>query len=220
MSATLHNCVSKVRHPTLKMVINLAGQQPSPSSLGDHVSGSKGGGKQAEDVGAMAPVQQCVAMEKYRMNVHLITHAEQMPGYRLVLAQHDSRQVSKHVSINSYPRERTDAQHGINYTATNRKSKDSRDCPFGMKPNSSYFLPCIRFDSIKSGSSGSTPAASEQLRMLSFRYQLRFSSTTLNIRKTSWSTSFRTDCLCPKPWAESAPSVKIPGKTTIGNASV
>lgn len=125
---------------------------------------------------------------------------------------------------NMYPliaiRERTDAQHGINYTAENRESKDSRDCPFCMEPNSSYFSPCIRFDSIKSGSSGSTPAGSEQLRMLSSRYQLRFSSTTLNIRKTSWSTSFRTHCLCPKPWAESAASVKIPGKTTIGNVSV
>lgn len=105
MSATLHNCVSKVRHPTLKMVINLAGQQPSPSSIRDHVSGSKGGREQAEDVGAMAPVQQCVAMEKCRMNVHLITHANQMPGYRFAQACHDSRQVSKHVSINSYQRE-------------------------------------------------------------------------------------------------------------------
>lgn len=68
------------------MVINLAGQQPLPSSLGDHLSGSEGGGEQAEDVGAMAPVQQRVAMEKCGMNVHLITHAEQMPGHRSALA--------------------------------------------------------------------------------------------------------------------------------------
>jgi len=52
--------------------------------------------------------------------------------------------------------------------------------------------PCIRLDSWKSSSSLSTEAGSEQkVSMLSSRYQLRASSTTLNIRKNSWSTSLR-----------------------------
>lgn len=86
VSNHVSNCVSKVMNPTVKMVIDLAGQQPLPSCLGDHLGGNKGGGEEAEDVGAMAPVQQCVPVEKRRMNIHLITHAEQMPGHLLVLA--------------------------------------------------------------------------------------------------------------------------------------
>lgn len=74
------------RRPTMKMVINLAGQPPLPDCLGDHVGGSEGGGEQAEDVGAMAPVQQRVPVEIRRVNIHLVTHAEQMPGHRLALA--------------------------------------------------------------------------------------------------------------------------------------
>lgn len=78
--------MSKVRNPTVKMVIDLAGQQPLPSGLGDHLGGNKGGGEEAEDVGAMAPVQQRVPVEEGGMNIHLITHAEQMPGHPLVPA--------------------------------------------------------------------------------------------------------------------------------------
>lgn len=68
------------------MVINLAGQQPLSSCCRDHLSCSEGGGEQAEDVGAVATVQQCIPMEKGRVNVHLVTHAKQMPGYCTVLA--------------------------------------------------------------------------------------------------------------------------------------
>lgn len=68
------------------MVINLAGQQPLSRCFRDHLSCSKRGGEQAEDVGAVAAIQQCIPMEKGRMNVYLVTHAKQMPGYRAVLA--------------------------------------------------------------------------------------------------------------------------------------
>lgn len=76
----------KVRCPTLQVVINLAGQQPLSSRFRDHLSGSKRGWEQAEDVGAVATVQQCIPVEKSRMDVHLVTHAKQMPGYGAVLA--------------------------------------------------------------------------------------------------------------------------------------
>ncbi len=47
-------------------------------------------------------------------------------------------------------------------------------------------------DSWKSSLAGSTPYGSEQkVWMFSGRYQLMFSSTTLNIRTSSWSTSAR-----------------------------
>ncbi len=52
-------------------------------------------------------------------------------------------------------------------------------------------------DSWKSSLAGSTPYGSEQkVWMFSGRYQLMFSSTTLNIRTSSWSTSARWSWWC------------------------
>ena len=96
----------KVGRHTLQMVINLAGQQPFPSCLGRHLSCSKCGWEEAEDVSPVAPVQKCIPMEKGRMNVNLVTHAKQMPGDCAVLAQLYSGQVTKHVPINGCHTER------------------------------------------------------------------------------------------------------------------
>lgn len=68
------------------MVINLAAQQPLPFRSRHHFSCNKASGEQAEGVGAVATVQQCIPMEKGRMNVNLVAHAKQMPGHRAVLA--------------------------------------------------------------------------------------------------------------------------------------
>lgn len=84
MSKVKHR--SKVRCPTLQVVINLARQQPLSVCLWDHLSCCKCGREQAEDVSAVTAVQQSIPMEKGRMNIYLITHANQMPGYCVVLA--------------------------------------------------------------------------------------------------------------------------------------
>jgi len=100
----------KVRCPTLQVVVDLARQQPLSRGLRDHLSRRKCGREEAEDVGAVAAVQQRVPVEKGRVNVHLVTHAEQMPGDGAVLAQLDSRQVTKHVTVNSCHTEREKRQ--------------------------------------------------------------------------------------------------------------
>lgn len=65
------------------------------------------------------------------------------------------------------------------------------------------FLPCMRFDSSKTESSLVMLAELEHVWILSSRYQLRFSFTTVNMRNTSWSTSFRID-------SDSSPSFRVP----------
>lgn len=57
------------------------------------------------------------------------------------------------------------------------------------------FPPCFMFDSIKSGSSKTTPSGSVHDWTLSFRYQLMFSSITVNSTNIWWSTSQRPDPL-------------------------
>lgn len=86
--------------PTLQVVINLAGQQPLPRLFWDHFGRGKRGWEQAEGVDAVATIKQSVPVEESRVNVHLVAHAEQMPGYWTVLADLDSRQITKHVPIN------------------------------------------------------------------------------------------------------------------------
>lgn len=75
----------KVKHPTLQVVINLAGQQPLSICFWDHLGCCERGWEQAKDVSAVTTVQQGIPMEKCRMNIYLITHPKQMPGYCAVL---------------------------------------------------------------------------------------------------------------------------------------
>lgn len=102
----------KVRSPTLQVVIDLAGQQPLSRCFRDHVGGSERGWEKAEDVGAVAAVQQCIPMEEGRVNVYLVTHAKQMPGHSTVLAQLDPGQVTKHVPVNSCHTEKKHTERG------------------------------------------------------------------------------------------------------------
>lgn len=108
LSATLHSqsegskvtLRSEVRCPTLEVLIDLAAQQPLSSHFRDHVGRDKRGWEQADGVGAVALVQQGASLEKGAVDIHLVTDAKQVPGDSAVLAQLDSRQITKGVPIN------------------------------------------------------------------------------------------------------------------------